>query len=111
MIRVHIVATLKHDDVEDLQRLLQVVRTWDNGRASVHAQIQIDAPALSMQTVHAVLQTLKPPFTGVAPTVIRMADDECKCRTPGCNHVASAHNGPGGACMVAGCQCGPGGWS
>ncbi len=35
----------------------------------------------------------------------------CDCRTPGCGHKASQHDGPGGACVVPGCTCGPGGWS
>jgi hypothetical protein len=36
---------------------------------------------------------------------------DCDCRTPKCGHPASAHVGLDGACIVAGCPCGPGGWS
>jgi len=41
----------------------------------------------------------------------REREGECTCRTHGCGHVASAHSGPGGACVVPECRCGPGGWS
>jgi hypothetical protein len=35
---------------------------------------------------------------------------ECTCRNLVCEHGASFHRGPGGACVVPGCPCGPGGW-
>ena len=39
------------------------------------------------------------------------ATPDCLCRTPNCGHEASKHVGPYGACIVAGCDCGPKGWS
>jgi hypothetical protein len=34
---------------------------------------------------------------------------DCTCRF--CGHPASRHRGAVGACMVPGCECGPGGWT
>jgi hypothetical protein len=40
-----------------------------------------------------------------------VAVPDCTCRTSGCGHSAWLHRGEGGACIVDGCRCGPGGWS
>ena len=44
-----------------------------------------------------------------APDVTREIPD-CDCRNTGCGHKASLHVGVAGACVAAGCACGPGGW-
>lgn len=42
---------------------------------------------------------------------LKRAAADCVCRSPNCGHTAAQHVGQGGACIVPGCTCGPGGWS